>query len=127
MTDPHLDDNLNRMPAPEDDDLAPASPGRRRFLRRLLAAGAVFAPTTGYAYALEPELIRVANLDVPVPGLPKAAHGLRIGHISDTHCDGARELHRAASAARLLAAQKPDIVFVTGDYITHQSRRRMGP
>jgi uncharacterized protein len=121
----HDEANPAADPQPENK---PASPSRRRFLRRLLFGGLVLGvPTAGYAHELEPERIQVVTLDVPIPGLPPEAHGLRIGHMSDTHCDSPRAVERAARAARLLMAQKPDVVCLTGDYITHQARSRMAP
>ena len=106
----------------------PASPGRRRFLRRLLFGGIASALPTGvYAHEFEPEQVRLATLEVPIPGLPPEAAELRIGHLSDTHCDSPRAVRRAAHAAQLLAAQKPDVVFLTGDYITYYPRSNMAP
>jgi predicted MPP superfamily phosphohydrolase len=82
-------------------------------------------PTAAYSYAIEPDQVRIATVVAHIPELPKAANGLRIGHLSDTHCDSDRAVNRAAAAARLLMAQKPDMVVITGDYITHDPQVRM--
>ena len=99
---------------------------RRRFLRRLIIGGAVLGIPTGlYAHEVEPEKIRITQVDAAIRGLPPEAEGFRIGHLSDTHCDTPRALERAAKAIELLVKQKPDAVFLTGDYITHDARGRM--
>jgi predicted MPP superfamily phosphohydrolase len=78
----------------------------------------VLPPTAVYARLYEPDHLRVARVDVPIAGLPAEADGLRIGHISDPHCDSRHAMMRAARAAHLLMGEKPDIVFMTGDYVT---------
>jgi predicted MPP superfamily phosphohydrolase len=99
---------------------------RRKFLRRSLLGGLLLAAPTGvYASEIEPEDIQVARVDVRIPGLPEAADGLLIGHLSDIHCDCPRAVQRAARAAKLLRSKNPDVVFLTGDYITHKAHERM--
>src|SRR5205814_915078 len=89
---------------------------RRRFLRSLVGAGFIATPTLAYARYVEPNDIRVTNLRLEIPGWPRSAAGYRIGHISDFHADSDVEVERAERAAHLLMAQRPDAVFVTGDY-----------
>ena len=128
MPEPEDHTGVESSAAPESssDANTPRSASRRRFLRRLLPGGlAVSAPTAVYAYAIEPDRIQVTRVDVPIAGLPPGAAGLRIGHISDTHCDSPRAVRRTAAAARLLGEQRPDVVFLTGDYITHAPHARI--
>jgi uncharacterized protein len=110
----------------EDAEKTPRSPARRRFLKRLALGGALFTTaSSAYAYAVEPDDLQVAEVDVRIPGLPAEAEGLRVGQITDTHCDTKHACKRAAEAAKLLMRQKPDIVLLTGDYITSDPRGRM--
>lgn len=96
----------------------PASPSRRRFLKTA-AVGAVASLATGvYGAEWEPDHPEVVHRDVHIPGWPQAAAGLRIGQLSDLHCQSKAAVARTARAARLLLAQKPDVVFLTGDYIS---------
>src|SRR6185503_9337482 len=95
------------------------SPGRRRFLRCALGTSFLCIPTGLYAHEMEPEDLVVARQDVQIPGWPRELDGLRVGHISDTHCDSERAVDRTARAAKLLRALNPDLVVLTGDYITH--------
>jgi len=56
---------------------------------------------------------------LPVPGLPRALHGFRILHLSDMHAGpflGAGDLK---AIAQWIAGQMPDLLVLTGDYITH--------
>jgi len=106
-------------PSPTSTPGQPKNPRRRRFLRRLFFGGLIVLPPTAvYARLYEPDHLRVARVDVPIAGLPAEADGLRIGHISDPHCDSRHAMMRAARAAHLLMGEKPDVVFMTGDYVT---------
>ncbi len=96
----------------------PASSSRRRFLKLGAAAAAAGLTTSAYGYALEPDHPRVSRVTVKVPGWPARAAGLKIGHLSDFHCQDDRAEARIAHAARMLLAERPDIVFLTGDYIS---------
>ena len=96
----------------------PLSPGRRRFLKAGAAAAAAALSAPVYGAAWEPNHPVVTRRDVKVPGWPVSAAGLTIGHLSDFHCQNDGSVDRTAHAARLLLAEKPDIVFLTGDYIS---------
>ena len=96
----------------------PLSPARRRFLKTV-AVGAVTGLGTGaYAYEWEPDHPEIVQRDVRLAGWPRSAAGLRIGQLSDLHCQSEAAVARTARAARLLLAQHPDIVFLTGDYVS---------
>jgi len=94
------------------------SPSRRRFLRNTLATGVAFAGAFEYSYAFEANHFEVVPVDLSLHGTPKDTVGLRIGQLSDMHCDSDHSCRRTERAAQLLLEQKPDIVFLTGDYIT---------
>src|SRR5215831_9702114 len=96
----------------------PRVTSRRAFMLRMAKVGLVAAMPAGYGFWVEPDQIRVAESEIRLTDWPKSASGLRIGHLSDTHCDSDHEVERAERAARLLLQQKPDVVFLTGDYIT---------
>lgn len=100
----------------------PASPARRRFLKTVAAEAVAGLGMGVYAYEWEPGHPQVAHRDIHLVGWPASASGLRIGHLSDLHCQDAAAVARTAHAARLLLAQKPDVVFLTGDYISDRHR-----
>ncbi len=94
------------------------SPSRRRFLKIGAAAAVTGLGTSGYAYEIEPAHPKIARHDIQIDGWPRSAAGLKIGQLSDLHCQDNRSVARTALAARMLLALRPDIVFLTGDYIS---------
>jgi len=99
------------------------SPSRRRFLRNTIATGLVFGGAYEYSYAFEANHFEVVPVDLSLHGTPKDTVGLRIGQLSDMHCDSDHAHRRTEHAVQLLLEQKPDIVFLTGDFITHNPNR----
>jgi predicted MPP superfamily phosphohydrolase len=99
------------------------SPSRRRFLRNAIVTTCAVATTADYAFAYEPNDLELVKVPVTLPNLPPEARALRIGHLSDMHCDSERSVQRVSRAVRILLDQEPDIVFLTGDYITHNPER----
>jgi predicted MPP superfamily phosphohydrolase len=65
---------------------------------------------------------RVIRRNIYLPKLPKAFDGLRIGQISDIHAGTL--FHRTAvqGGVDLLMAEKPDLIFFTGDLVNYYSR-----
>jgi hypothetical protein len=54
-----------------------------------------------------------------VRNLPPAFEGLRIAHLSDLHVSDVVPLDYVRGVVRAVNRLKPDIVFVTGDLVTH--------
>lgn len=97
----------------------PKSPARRRFLK-VAATGLVAGiGTTAYAHDVEPNHPRVEEREIALAGWPRAAAGMRIGQLSDFHCQDEHSVARTRQAVQMMLAQKPDVVFLTGDYISH--------
>lgn len=87
-------------------------------LRRGVAA-AVALPL---AYSLwEPWRLVVRHFDVDFPDLPTAVDGLRMAQISDLHCSAITPASIAARAVALCNAETPDVVVLTGDYISRRN------
>jgi predicted MPP superfamily phosphohydrolase len=68
----------------------------------------------------EASWVRLREVELTVPGLPRELDGLRIVHLSDFHfgvpSPGIGAVWRAAVWAR---ERQPDLVAVTGDLLTH--------
>ena len=105
----------------------PKSQARRRFLKWALGAAAVGSGVVGYEGRVDANALTVVQHDVPLPGWPAGAAGLRVGQLSDLHCDNPHAVERAARAVAMMLALKPDIVFLTGDYITYKPQRWAAP
>jgi len=97
----------------------PASPGRRRFLKLAFSA-AVLGSAVGAAHGVDTEDLQIEDHKVQIKGWPKSAAGLKIGHLSDFHVDCKLALARTKRSVAMLLAQKPDVVFLTGDFVTYK-------
>ena len=62
--------------------------------------------------------IDVTRVRLPVRGLPAALEGLIACQLSDLHVDRDEDLERLVLAVAEVNAQRPDLVFLTGDYFT---------
>lgn len=92
---------------------------RRAFLKLGLGAGAlVSGGLGGYAALLEPRALSVERITLRLPRLPHALDGLTLVQLSDFHHGtgiGDDEVRAAVEASNALA---PDLVVLTGDYVT---------
>ena len=97
---------------------------RRQFLRR----GAVTIATTGvaavgYTWRIEPHWEQVVEQAMPVSGLPEALIGKTIVQLSDLHVGPKVDDGHLVSCFARAAALRPDIVVITGDFLTHVHAR----
>ncbi len=106
----------------------PNSLARRRFLKRAFSAAAlVGVPIVGLSQRGEADKLTVTEHDVPLSQWPQTTPALRVGQLSDLHCDCAHALERTGRAVRLLLAQKPQAVFLTGDFISEKAHHWAEP
>lgn len=67
---------------------------------------------------VEPYRIQVRRFDVGMPNLPPECEGLRIAQLSDLHCSVVTSRKIIRRAVQLCNAETPDLVALTGDYIS---------
>ena len=69
----------------------------------------------------------VTETSIPLRGIDPSHDGLRIAQISDVHIGTGTPASRILEAVRLVNEARPDLVFLTGDYVTHSREpiRRM--
>lgn len=92
---------------------------RRDFLKLLLAAGVGLpAAAAGYSLRVEPAWIEVTHTEIALPGLPAAFDGFRIAHLSDLHYGTYLPLGRLERVVEMVNALQPDLVALTGDYVS---------
>lgn len=103
---------------------APFLKGRNR---RGLARNEVVAKGDGDP--LRPELrlrwrdhFALNEYELHVPGLDPAHEGLRVAQLSDIHVGQATSDIRIRRAVMAVNASAPDLVFLTGDYVTHSPK-----
>lgn len=75
-----------------------------------------------YAHKIEPSWTEVKAMSVLIPRLAEEFDGYKVAHISDIHMDGWMNFDRLGAAIKLLNAQEPDLVAITGDYVTDTVR-----
>lgn len=99
---------------------------RRAFLHGGLAGGLVSLTAMVYggydAYAHEPFDPVLERITLALPEAHAELAGLRIGFLADTHLGPSMGEDDVARATALLAAERPDLVLLGGDYISASPR-----
>jgi predicted MPP superfamily phosphohydrolase len=91
----------------------------RRSFFRLGAAGLLGGVGVGgYTCAVEPYWIEVVRRELPIARLPAALVGKTLVQLSDVHVGWAVEEAYLAHAFELVAALEPDLIVITGDFMT---------
>lgn len=96
---------------------------RRRLARtrqtplRNLTAGLLGVARAAFA---EPYELTVERVEVSLRRLPRALDGLRIAHLSDIHHSPFTEREQVERAVETANSLQPDVVALTGDYISHE-------
>lgn len=94
--------------------------GRSRFLSNLgLVLGGLPFLTLSYGILRNPYRYKLYRESVQLEDLPEALHGLRIVQISDIHSGSLLYKEPVKAAVELINAQKPDLVFFTGDLVNN--------
>jgi predicted MPP superfamily phosphohydrolase len=96
----------------------------RRELFKMAALSMAGAGLTGtgllaYAAGVEPKWVEVKHVTLPLRRLDKEFHGYRIVQISDIHAGKWMPTALLEEVVRLINAQSPDLVAVTGDFVTY--------
>jgi uncharacterized protein len=77
-----------------------------------------------YASNVEPADVEITNINLKLPNLDRSFNGFRLAQISDFHLDNWMTRQRLDAIFQLVLAQKPDLVAVTGDYITYHNNTK---
>ena len=89
---------------------------RRQFL--LYGTGALLASTVGYACLFEPHFVEIVRRSLPVDHLPKTLRGNILVQISDLHVGASVDPDYLMDSLRLIGPMNPDIVVISGDFVT---------
>jgi uncharacterized protein len=76
-----------------------------------------------YAKFIEPNWIEINSIELTLPHLAAEFNGYRIVQISDIHTDKSTAEKRLTHIFSLVNQQKPDLVAMTGDFITGGSEK----
>jgi len=88
---------------------------------RLLAA--LVGGTVLYGVAIAPRRVVVSQHEVTLAGLPPEMDGLRIVQLSDLHVGPLFRAGSVRSVVRLANSLQPDIVVLTGDFVSYRSMK----
>lgn len=107
---------------------SPSSPHRHGFSRRrFLQAGVLGALGLAlYSGEIARHWIEIVRRDAQIPGLPPDFEGLKVVQLSDIHLDNFTEPFFLREAVRRINQLDPDIIFLTGDYVTNGFGNRFG-
>ena len=90
--------------------------------RRFLAGTAIVAGTAAvYAGGIERHILSTVRKTVAIRNLPAPFHGLRIAQLSDFHFQDYDEPFFVRHAVDAVNAIAPDVVALTGDFITQHA------
>lgn len=93
--------------------------GRRRFLRGLGWVGLGAVAGAAYARFIEPRWLEVSRHAVKLAD-PVAERAVRLLHLSDLHASRVVPLEFIERAIQTGLELRPDLICVTGDFVTHQ-------
>jgi predicted MPP superfamily phosphohydrolase len=95
---------------------------RSDFLTKMgIAVATVPALSLPFGMIYGPYNYTLHRKKVKSPNLPKAFHGLKIAQLSDIHVGSFYDKAAVKRGVELLMAQKPDVVFFTGDIVNDQA------
>lgn len=100
----------------------------RKILHRshkfLLVAIAILFATSVYARGVEPRWFNVKTIEVTIAGLNPVFAGYKIVQMSDIHArSGIMDRQQLEKVANLANLQHPDLIALTGDYITDRPEK----
>jgi predicted MPP superfamily phosphohydrolase len=90
---------------------------RRRFLATVGLIGLGGASLPAYARYVEPRLLRLTRKEVRLPSRGRFGT-FRLLHLSDFHLSEYVSLSHIERSIRMGLAEKPDLICVTGDFVT---------
>ena len=98
-----------------------AVPARMRMrAMRVMAWGVMTAGLVALVDSLRgTSFPQLKQIDLPIPGLPPALAGLRIAQLSDQHLGMPFSRGATRRAVRLVQAARPDVIVLTGDFVSY--------
>ena len=82
-------------------------------------AGFLGLDRLAYAQNAGTAWLDITQLNLKLPHLDANFHGFRLVQISDIHMDGWMNRRRLEEIIRLVNAQQPDLVVITGDFVSN--------
>jgi uncharacterized protein len=90
----------------------------RKIIQGLLALVLLAAALVGYGMYIEPNWFEVKEISLHLPHLSPAFDGYKVVQLSDIHADRNFRLANLDIIAQKINDQHPDLVVLTGDYVS---------
>lgn len=101
---------------------------RRQFVKRALGTSLVAGVgALGYTHFVEPHWIEVVKRSLPIKNLPTPLVGKCLIQISDLHVGDAMDTKYLKAALESLVDFNPDLIVITGDFMTCNEVEQIGP
>lgn len=101
---------------------------RRTVLKGLVGVGmGIVTGGAVHGFVYERHRLELTRTPFPVPGLPDALRGLRIGFLTDIHRSQTVSHEMVSAAVDMLMAENPDLIVLGGDYVTFGDRKFVQP
>ena len=78
-------------------------------------------------FLVEPRAYAIERVQIELPRLPEAFHGFKIVQVSDIHFGPYMHKAGVESAVRMAKTFQPDLVVLTGDFVSHPLGENNGP
>jgi predicted MPP superfamily phosphohydrolase len=94
------------------------------------AAGIQLAALGGaatYAWWGEPNWLKVEQVEIPIARFPAGLNELRVVQLSDLHAGADLPPERLEKAIQITAALEPDLLVMTGDWVTYDAADAIPP
>lgn len=90
------------------------------FTRRNFIGTSIIGGASAFSYArwIEPNQVTVTEKELTLPHLPPALDGLTVAHLTDFHYNPQTDEKLISEAVAKTNAANPDIIALTGDYVT---------
>lgn len=99
---------------------------RRHFLQQCLSFAALGGASGGTTFAKigvdESKRLRTERIEIELPSLPPGLDGFRVAQLSDLHLEPWTTPEQIQQAVDACNALKPDLVALTGDFVTDNTR-----
>jgi hypothetical protein len=92
------------------------------FAKSALVAGALPLAAMSFGIISGAHDYRIRRKSIVIPNLPKAWHGVKVAQLSDIHSGSFWNRIAVEGGIDMLMAEKPDIVFFTGDLVNNEAK-----
>ncbi len=98
-----------------------AIPRSEFLVKAAVIAGSIPLVGVGYGILLGAHDYRIRRITLHLPNLPRSFDGLTIAQLSDIHSGSFFNKRAVMGGVEMLLAQKPDVVFFTGDLVNNEA------